>query len=191
MSARPPPGNIERQRNKAETWPALLAIYVKSGVVDSRIPNNDVVENNVAYVDSIPIGKYRAPGISTDPTWKKQKEEKGKEKQKGRELEWERERGNNERENKKKKGEPRRTRKKQGVLPTGRRAVVPRWNGRIKGKGSNSLPFTFFRNRSSTLAVPFFRSDQLGTFLRLLVHFCWVAFNAEATGQLKGLSETQ
>jgi len=33
----------KRRRNKAGTWPALLAIYVKSGVVESRIPNNDVV----------------------------------------------------------------------------------------------------------------------------------------------------
>lgn len=48
--------------------------------MDSRIPNNDVVENNVAYVDSIPIAaKYHA-GISaqslTVETNQKGKEEK-------------------------------------------------------------------------------------------------------------------
>lgn len=56
--------------------------------MDSRIPNNDVVENNVAYVDSIPIAaKYHA-GISPQSlTLVKRKKKRRKKKKKGREKE--------------------------------------------------------------------------------------------------------
>lgn len=56
--------------------------------MDSRIPNNDVVENNVAYVDSIPIAaKYHA-GISPQSlTLVERKEKKGQREKEGKKKE--------------------------------------------------------------------------------------------------------
>lgn len=53
--------------------------------MDSRIPNNDVVENNVAYVDSIPIAaKYHA-GISPQSLTLVERKKKKKAKKKKKE----------------------------------------------------------------------------------------------------------